>query len=441
MPPHESGKSERKLVGFNNFVRNNPYSDKFQVNRFHHVEFWCADATTSYKRFIHGLGMNLIAKSDSTTGNKKYASFALQSNEMCMIFTSAYNNKSADMSQHHQPHPGYDTDTANRFVIDHGLAVRAIGVHVDNAKEAHDISVKNGALSVLAPQELKDKKTGEVMWISEIKSVGDVVIRWLSGKCKNGVIPNYEEVPVEHDNSYGLVRMDHIVSNVPNLFDTVDYIMNATGFHEFSEFTAEDVGTVDSGLNSMVLANNNEYVLMPVNEPTFGTPRKSQIQTYIEHNNGAGVQHIALKTMDIFHTMTQMRKMAEFGAGFEFMPKPNSEYYQKIPERLAKGGNKHQLSAKEIAECEKLGILADADEKGVLLQIFTKPIGDRPTIFFEIIQRIGCMREEEEQKEQKRQRVETALDDLQSAGCGGFGKGNFTELFKSIERFEIQNKL
>lgn len=438
----EKTESQRRLVGYHNFVRTNPMSDKFQIERFHHVEFWCSDATTTYKRFELGLGMNMVAKSDLTTGNTKYASYAIQSNELVFVFTSAYNNKTAPPSKT-EPHPAYKSETANQFVIDHGLAVRAVGIRVSNAQEAYEVSVRNGAVGVLSPQTLTDAATGHAMTISEIKSVGDVVIRWVSGAYSGPVLPNYDLFPVTVNNSYGLVRADHIVSNVPNLFETVDYLMGAIGLHEFSEFTAEDVGTVDSGLNSMVLASNNEYVLLPVNEPTFGTRRKSQIQNYLEHNNGGGVQHIALKTDDIFKTLREMRKYSGKG-GFDFMPCPGQSYYDKIPERLKAGDTIQQLTQGQLAELQELGILADRDEKGILLQIFTKPIGDRPTVFFEIIQRIGCMITKDtstEEAEAKKQKVEQeaqdkAKDKVQSAGCGGFGKGNFSELFKSIETFE-----
>jgi 4-hydroxyphenylpyruvate dioxygenase len=167
------------------------------------------------------------------------------------------------------------------------------------------------------------------------------------------------------------------------------------------------------------LASNNEEILLPVNEPTHGTPRKSQIQTYLEHNNGAGVQHIALKTNNIFATMRELLKRKHCG-GFEFMPAPSKGYYERVPARIGE----NILTPSELRELEELGLLADKDDQGVLLQVFTKPIGDRPTAFFEVIQRIGCDRDE------------NGCPVEQRAGCGGFGKGNFSELFKSIEEFE-----
>jgi len=231
-------------------------------------------------------------------------------------------------------------------------------------------------------------------------------------------LPNYESVNGPQFN-YGIIRIDHVVTNVPSLFEQVDYLADATGFHEFAEFTAEDVGTVDSGLNSMVLANNSEHVLLPVNEPTHGTKRKSQIQTYLEQNNGSGVQHIALKTNDIFATMKELKHRSFIG-GFEFMPAPNKVYYERCVERIGKD----VLTELQWKELEELGLLADKDDQGVLLQVFTKPLGDRMTAFVEIIQRVGCDRDKDN----------CVIEQI--AGCGGFGKGNFSELFKSIEEYE-----
>ena len=206
----------------------------------------------------------------------------------------------------------------------------------------------------------------------------------------------------------------------------MDYINAFTGMHQFAEFTAEDVGTVDSGLNSMVLANNNEFVLLPVNEPTFGTKRKSQIQTYLEQNDGPGLQHLALKTDDVFATVRAMRAHGGGRGGFEFQAPASAEYYQNMKARVGEDA----LSPEQFAQVQELGLLVDRDDQGVLVQIFTKPLGDRPTVFIEIIQRVGCAREPKPE-------TDGALPEReQAAGCGGFGKGNFSELFKSIEKYE-----
>jgi 4-hydroxyphenylpyruvate dioxygenase len=341
----------------------------------------------------------------------------IQSNEIIMAFTAPYNH-TLTLEGSNPPHPGYSVPEAQNFIIKHGLAVRALGITVVDAADAYEKSVANGAIGVFPPQVLVDQATGKSMTLSEIQHAGDVVLRFMSGDFDGVFLPNY--VPVQSPPiTYGLTRVDHCVTNVPVLFDTVDYLQKALGFHEFSEFTAADVGTVDSGLNSMVLASNNEYVLLPINEPTFGTKRKSQIQMYLEHNMGPGVQHVAIKTDNIFETMRELLKRKHLG-GFEFMPAPDHSYYERVPQRIGQD----VLNSVELKDLEELGLLADKDDQGVLLQVFTKPIGDRPTIFFEIIQRIGCDRDEGGHVKE------------QMAGCGGFGKGNFSELFRSIEEFE-----
>jgi len=359
--------------------------------------------------------MHVVGKSDLTTGNKEFASIVVQSNELVFAFTAPYNTPVPEDSQ--APYP-FCTATANKFIIDHGLAVRSVGIRVADAKVAYETCVANGAEGIAAPRVCVCRYTGKTMVISETKYYGDVVARWVSGEYDGVLMPNYE--PVESaDMNIGIKRLDHAVTNVPNLFEAVDYITHATGFHEFSEFTADDVGTVDSGLNSMVLANNNEFILLPVNEPTHGTRRKSQIQTYLDYNNGPGIQHLALKTDDIFRTMKEMKQRGHVG-GFEFMPAPNHVYYDRIPERI--GDN--VLTPEQLKDVQDLGLLVDKDDQGVLVQVFTKPLGDRPTIFIEIIQRIGCDKDE------------CGVPKEQAAGCGGFGKGNFAELFKSIEEYE-----
>jgi len=412
-PPAEAA---RRLVGFKGFVRNNPMSDRFESFRFDHVEFWCQDALNFSRRFTWGLGMHEIAISNLTTGNKHYALSVLQSQNITFAFVAPYSNPDLEGSTF--PHPTFDQDKAHEFGRKHGFAVRAVGFRVADAAAAYEACVANGGVGVLQPTTLVDQASGKELVVAEIKSVDDVVFRWISGSFEGPFLPNCTPV-LSPDINFGLDRVDHIVTNVPDLFKVVDYVMGVTGFHEFAEFTAEDVGTVDSGLNSMVLANNTESILLPFNEPTFGTRRKSQIQTYLDHNNGAGVQHIALKTDDIFRTMREMKQRSLCG-GFDFMPAPGQDYYEKVPERIGEA----TLTPEQLKELQNLGLLADRDDQGVLLQVFTRPLGDRPTLFFEIIQRIGCDRDENNYPK------------VQAFGCGGFGKGNFSELFKSIEEFE-----
>lgn len=417
--PHEHSLSHKKmkLVGCKNFVRHNSKSDKFDMHAFHHVEFYTQDATSVSKRMSWGLGMTLIGKSDQSTGNHAYASYVVQSGELKFVVTAPYAVEAVKPKAFDMPHPDFNANVAHAFNAKHGLAVRALGISVGDATKAYRLSVQNGGEGVVEPKVLKDSATGNECVIAEVKLYGDVVLRYVSGNYSGAFLPGYESVDGPIDMNIGIQRLDHAVGNVPNLIETVEYITGFTGFHEFAEFTAEDVGTVDSGLNSMVLANNSEMILLPVNEPTFGTKRKSQIQTYLEQNVGPGVQHMALKTENIFHTLSEMRKRSFIG-GFEFMPRPSKEYYKNMPARIGEGMTKEQYQT-----IEELGLLVDKDDQGILLQIFTKPLGDRPTAFFEIIQRVGCMQE-----------VTGKI--VQAAGCGGFGKGNFSELFKSIEEYE-----
>jgi 4-hydroxyphenylpyruvate dioxygenase len=372
-----------KLVGFSNFVRTNPRSDKFGVKRFHHVEFWCTDATNTARRFSWGLGMTIVAKSDLSTGNLTHASYLLRSGNLCFLFTAPYSPSIAAMESvgptATSSIPTFDHAASRAFASTHGLGVRAIAVEVDDAEAAFHVSVSHGARPASPPVVLDGRTT-----LAEVNLYGDVVLRYVSYNSSNPnpqdsqdpdswFLPKFE--PVDELSSYpldfGLRRLDHAVGNVPDLSAAVSYVKSFTGFHEFAEFTAEDVGTSESGLNSVVLGNNDEMVLLPMNEPVHGTKRKSQIQTYLEHNEGAGVQHLALVSSDIFRTLREMRKRSGVG-GFEFMPSPPPTYYKNLKNRAG-----DVLTDEQIKECEELGILVDRDEQGTLLQIFTKPVGDR----------------------------------------------------------------
>jgi len=377
-------------------------------------------------RFMNSLGMKCIAQSDFSTGNMEHITYAIQSGDIQFLFTTPYPDVASVVSSttptSSSIFPHFDQKLANKFIIDHGLAVKSVAIQVTDVISAYQSMISNGAISVLPPVTIHDHQSERgFITVAEVELYGDVSLRIINRDHFTGtVLPNFQKVVDESmlktNMNFGFQRLDHVVGNVWKLSDYVDKIKDFTGFHEFAEFIAEDVGTVDSGLNSVVLANENEYVLFPLNEPTFGTKRKSQIQTYLEYNQGPGVQHLALLTDDIF---TILEKMSSVHGGFQFLPPPPSSYYDRLPERL--GNRISALSVTQLELVKKLGILVDCDKEGMLLQIFTKPIADRPTIFLEIIQRIGCM----ETTTQK-----------QKPGCGGFGKGNFRDLFKSIEDHE-----
>mmetsp|Transcript_28776 Transcript_28776/g.77464 ORF Transcript_28776/g.77464 Transcript_28776/m.77464 type:complete len:426 (+) Transcript_28776:134-1411(+) len=412
-----------KLVGCDNFVRNNPRSDKFEVLVFHHIEFVCGDAQSTAARWAAALGMDLVARTDLTTGNSRFSSRALRSRRLRFVFSAA-SSTDEDLD------PAFPSITLSpaamtRYVTTHGLAVFAVGIHVADARVAFERAVASGAVPATEPRSAPGDEENVVVSEVLLHADGDTVLRFVSGEGledqSHSFLPGYTPVASVHgqNGAYGFDRVDHVVSNVSGLLPAVDYIMAATGFHEFAEFTAADVGTINSGLNSMVLASNNELVLLPVNEPTTGGKRKSQIQTYLDQHRGPGVQHIALKTDDIFYTVRAMRSALEGRCGFELMDRPRKQYYQSLPTRLGKGA----LTEDQLTQCEELGLLADRDDQGVLLQVFTKPVGDRATIFLEIIQRVGCMPEDGGE---------------QLGGCGGFGKGNFHELFRAIEEYETK---
>mmetsp|Transcript_41246 Transcript_41246/g.61047 ORF Transcript_41246/g.61047 Transcript_41246/m.61047 type:complete len:482 (-) Transcript_41246:1069-2514(-) len=415
---------------------------------FHHIEFYCGDAKSTASRFALALGLRVVGETGQMTGNDQCISYALQSGECRFLLTAPYSkamassigdrgcSESTDEATAPFAMPSFSVDEAHSFFQKHGLAAKAIGIEVTDARQAFENSVAGGAVPVLKPtfvptctgqKQMSDLDIGDGCTMAEVKLYGDVVLRYISYADEKKddsapFLPHLNPVtgPASTRPTSGIHRIDHAVGNVPNLFEAHEYVSKFSGFHEFAEFTAEDVGTVDSGLNSVVMAGDNENVLLPLNEPTLGR-RKSQIQTYLEQNEGPGLQHLALKTDDIFATIRKIREAEPLLGGFELMKRPSDAYYRELPERL--GG---KLTEQQYEELEELGILADADDEGTLLQIFTKPIGDRPTLFFEIIQRVGC-------------EIEHVNGDgiiKERPGCGGFGQGNFRELFKAIEDHE-----
>lgn len=272
-------------------------------------------------------------------------------------------------------------------------------------------AVAHGGDSVLEPVELAPDFV-----MCELRLYGDVVLRLLSYSdgCDTPFLPGYAHASSSPPPApAGLRRLDHVVGNVPCLSAAVEYLSSLSGFHEFAEFAAADVGTSESGLNSVVLASADERVLLPINEPVLGTKRRSQIQTFLEQHPGPGVQHLAIASDDIFASVAAMRAAP---CGFEFLRAAGDAYYAAAPERVGA----HVLSEAQWAACRREGVLIDRDDRGVLLQLFTRPVGDRATLFLEVIQRIGC-------------EGEGPGGVGQAGGCGGFGKGNFAALFKSVE--------
>jgi len=405
-----------------NFIRTNPMSDKLETLGFHHVEFYTFDATSTASYFINCLGLDIVSKTNLSTGNKAHYSIMAQTGDFKVLITAPGNGpiSEGDAEPKSDCLPNFSENQANQFLMKHGLAVRTIAWETPDVFAAFKTMKENSARVVYEPTKVVDKDGLGYVDFAEVEAYGDVNIRLVNTTNFRGqFLPNFKD---EHDTKrsygrFGVKRLDHIVGNVWDMNVTADYIRKMTGFHDFAEFTAEDVGTVNSGLNSVVLANNNEMILMPINEPTFNTKRQSQIETYLIQHRGEGVQHMALITPNIFHTLKAMRAAP---GGMSFMPAQDHGYYERARVRIGLGAD--GLTEEQFRLTEEYGVLIDKDDRGILLQIFTKPFGDRPTAFIEIIQRVGCGGESGSTE--------------QKAGCGGFGKGNFKDLFKSIEDYE-----
>ena len=344
-----------------------------------HVEFYVGNARQSAYFYRAAFGMSLVAYSGPETGQRDRASYALQQGKVRFVLTTALRTDSA----------------IARHVHTHGDGVRSIALWVDDARQAWHETTSRGARSVEEPTDLSDEH-GRVT-ISSIAAYGDTIHTFVDRSRYNGpFLPGFR--PVERDpvaRPVGLLHIDHMVGNVGwhKMNEWVEFYAKVMGFSLYQHFDDKDISTEYSALMSKVMANGNGYVKFPINEPAEGR-RKSQIEEYLEFYQGPGVQHIALATNDILSTVSKMQQQ-----GVEFLSIPHA-YYTELQNRVGK-------IDEPVDELERLGILVDSDDEGYMLQIFTRPVEDRPTLFFEIIQRKGSR---------------------------SFGKGNFKALFEAIER-------
>jgi 4-hydroxyphenylpyruvate dioxygenase len=283
----------------------------------------------------------------------------------------------------------------SKHVLRHGDGVKVLALWVDDARKSYDETTKRGAKSVMPPTVLKDEN-GEVV-ISAIQTYGETIHKFVERKNYKGVfLPGFEaRKSTLASKPVGLKHIDHCVGNVElgKMNEWVKFYEDVMGFKLLLTFDDEDISTEYSALMSKVVSNGNGYVKFPINEPAEGK-KKSQIEEYIEFYHGPGCQHIAVATDDIIATVAELR-----ARGVEFLKVPDA-YYEEVWGRVGKITQDHDA-------IKKLNILVDRDDEGYLLQLFTKPVQDRPTVFFEIIQRCGAK---------------------------SFGKGNFKALFESIER-------
>jgi len=401
-----------------------PQTDFFKIIKFDHLEWTVGDASATSKIFKMGLGMELIGESRKETGNHDYSSFVLKTHDVKFVINAPYLAKFQHPNSK-KPHPKYSAEKALHFFSRHGTGVNAVGVEVANCKEAYKISTNKGATGIMEPTVLEASKEegGGSVIIAEIllyneneenhpEKKSDTVMRFIQYDNFSGpFLPGYKKIKDPSPMNYGILKMDHVVGNVFNLNKIIKDIKDWTGMHTFAFFTKEEIQTAWTSLNSEVLSNNDSRVLLPINESAEGKA-ESQILEFLKAYNGPGVQHIALKSENIFSSVKSIGAMKEIG--FDFIPTPPSYYEDPI---IIKRMENH-LEPQEIKGVKELGILVDLDEEGILLQIFTKPLFDRPTVFIEIIQR-KC----------KGKTIEVP-------GCGGFGKGNFKALFESIERLQ-----
>ncbi|CAN5218230.1 4-hydroxyphenylpyruvate dioxygenase [soil metagenome] len=363
-----------------NIPKINPLAEDFlPLNGTDYVEFYVGNAKQSAYYYINAFGFQPLAYAGLETGVKDRASYVLQQDKIRMVLTTSL---VADSE-------------IGRHVQEHGDGVKVVALWVDDARKAYEETVKRGAKPYFEPREESDDQ-GKIVK-SGIHTYGDTVHVFVERKDYNGTfLPGYKAWnPPYSAKSVGLKYIDHMVGNVGwNEMNTwIKFYQEVMGFAQLISFDDKDISTEYTALMSKVMSNGNGRIKFPINEPAEGK-KKSQIEEYIEFYGGAGIQHIAVATDDIMHTVTDLRSR-----GVEFLVVPGS-YYTELKTRIG------QID-ESIDELQGLNILVDRDDEGYLLQIFTKPVEDRPTVFFEIIQRKGAK---------------------------SFGKGNFKALFEAIER-------
>jgi 4-hydroxyphenylpyruvate dioxygenase len=355
---------------------------------FDHLHFWVGNAKQAAVFYMARFGLKPIAYKGLETGSRNVCTHVVGAHNIRLAFSSPLTINDAVMGAHMQRH---------------GDGVRDVAFTVEDATAAYNAAVQNGAASVQEPQTLKDEH-GEVI-VASIQTYGDTIHTFVQrSNYKGAFLPGYADWTAKVEpmsnitTDTGLLVVDHIVGNQDwdQMQPVCDWYEEKLGFHRFWSVDDKQIHTDYSALRSIVMTDRDENIKMPVNEPAKGK-KVSQIEEYVNFYGGAGVQHIALRTEDIIDSVSKLRER-----GVEFLSVP-STYYEQLRRRLSVSNI--QVS-EDLDIIEKLHILVDFDEKGYLLQIFTKPVEDRPTLFFEIIQR----RNNE-----------------------GFGVGNFRALFKAIE--------
>ena len=355
-------------------------TDPIPLNGIDHIHFIAGNARQSAYFYRAAFGFRLVAYRGPETGTRDAVSYLLEQGQIRLVISTPL---SAD-------NPMYD------FLRRHGDGVRDIAFDVDDPAAAWSVAVERGAESAYEPSALTDDNG--VLRMAGIRTYGDTIHSFIGRKDYRGAFrPGFTAV-VEQDvvaRPTGLKAVDHIVGNVElgAMKTWVDFYQRVLGFSVFQSFDDSDINTEYSALMSKVMAGGNGRIKFPINEPAPGR-RKSQIEEYLEFNGGPGAQHIAMITGDIVDTVSRLQSQ-----GVEFLQVP-AAYYDELQSRVGP-------IDEPVDDLARLGILVDRDDEGYLLQIFTRPVEDRPTLFYEIIQRKGSR---------------------------SFGKGNFRALFEAIER-------
>lgn len=352
--------------------------DFLPINGTDYVELYVGNAKQAAHFYKTAFGFQSLAYCGLETGNREYCSYVLEQGKIRLVLTTPFNPES-EISDH---------------IRRHGDGVKVIALWVDDARKSWKETTQRGAESIMEPTVFRDKD-GEVIK-SGIKTYGDTIHIFVERKNYRGVfLPGFVRWESEYQPSpIGLKYIDHMVGNVElgEMNRWSRFYAEVMGFANLVTFDDKDISTQYTALMSKVMTNGNGRIKFPINEPAQGL-KKSQIEEYLDFYGGPGCQHIAVATDDIVHTITEMRQR-----GVEFLYVPGS-YYDTVPNRVGE-------IAEDLQKLKSLGIMVDRDEDGYLLQIFTRPVEDRPTLFFEIIQRKGAK---------------------------SFGKGNFQALFESIE--------
>ncbi|HOS48852.1 MAG TPA: 4-hydroxyphenylpyruvate dioxygenase [Bacteroidia bacterium] len=354
-------------------------TDFLPLNGTDHIEFYVGNAKQAAYYYQHAFGFELIAYAGPETGVRDRASYVIQQGKVRFVLTTAL-------------HPDHEI---TRHVAQHGDGVKVLALWVDDAEKSFYETMSRGAKAHTEPHVVSDE-FGEVK-ISAIHTYGDTIHKFVERKNYKGTfLPGYKPAKSTFKTKpVGFEVIDHCVGNVElgKMNEWVKFYEDVMGFKMIITFDDKDISTEYSALMSKVVSNGNGYVKFPINEPAEGK-KKSQIDEYLEFYHGAGVQHMAILTNDIIDTVTELKER-----GVEFLAVPQT-YYSDLLDRVGK-------IDEDLEILSKLGILVDRDDEGYLLQLFTKPVEDRPTVFFEIIQRKGAK---------------------------SFGKGNFKALFEAIER-------